>query len=99
MIDTYGSGTIHLSNSSIINNGDGTQSHDVYCSPIGAVAGIVVIESPAELIIDSCVITNNTRGLVVYDGSADIRISNTVLVNHIDSEVVLYDSTNVCVFH
>ena len=49
----------------------------------------MVIESPAELIIDSCVITNNTRGFVVYDGSADIRISNTALDNHIDSEVVL----------
>ena len=90
VINTYGSGAIHLSNSSIINNGDGTtQSHDLYCSPIGAVAGIVVIESPAELIIDSCVITNNTRGFVVYDGSADIRISNTVLVNQVNIEVVL----------
>ena len=90
VIDTWGStGTIRLSNSSIINNGDGTQSHDVYCSPIGAVAGIVVIELPAELIIDSCVITNNTRGLVVYGEYADIRISNTALDNYIDSEVVL----------
>ena len=87
VINTLGSGTIHLSNSSIINNGDGTQSHDIYCSPIGAVAGIVVIESSAELIIDSCVITNNTRGLAVYDGSADIHISTTVLFNHIDSEL------------
>ena len=94
VIDTYSSGTVHLSNSRIINNGDGTQSHDVYCSPIGVVAGIVVIGSPAELIIDSCVITNNTRGLVVYD-AAEIDISNTVLFNHIDSEVVLYDRSYV----
>ena len=93
IIHSWGStaGTILLSNSSIINNGDGTQSHDVYCSPIGAVAGIVVIKFPAEFIIDSCVITNNTRGIVVYDQSADIRISNTVLFNHIDSVVVLED--------
>ena len=90
VINTYGSGTIHLSNSSIINNGGSTQSHDVYCSPIGAVAGIVIIELPAELIIDSCVIANNTRGLVVYDQSADIRIFNTSLFNlDIDSVVVL----------
>ena len=89
-IYTWGStGTVHLSNSSIINNGDGTQSHDVYCSPIGTVAGIVIIELSPKLIIDSCVITNNTRGLVVYNGTADIRISNTFLDNHIDSEVVL----------
>ena len=80
--------TIHLNNTSIINNGDGTQSHDVYCSPIGAVAGIVVIKSPAELIIDSCVIKNNTRGILVYDGSY-IRISNTVLVKQVNNiEVV-----------
>ena len=88
----YGSGTIHLSNTSIINNGDGTQSsHDVYCSPIGIVAGIVVVGLPAELIIDSCVITNNTRGFVVYDGieSSDIHISNTVLFNQVNNEVVL----------
>ena len=91
VINTYGSGTIVLYNSSIINNGDGTQSYGVHCSPIGAVAGIVVIESPAEVIIDSCVITNNTRGLVVYDESADIHISNTTLFNHIDSVVVLKD--------
>ena len=81
--------TILLSNSSIINNGDGTQSHDVYCSPIGVVAGIVVIESSPKLMIDSCVITNNTRGFVMYNGTADIRISNTALDNYIDSEVVL----------
>ncbi len=77
--------SIHLSNSSIINNGDGTpSSHDVYCFPISTVAGIVVLEPPAELIIDSCVITNNTRGFVVYYGieSSDISISNTVLFNH-----------------
>ena len=88
VINTYGSGTIHLSNTSIINNGDGTQSYDAYCSPIGTVAGIVVIELLGELIIDSCVIINNTKGLVVYDESDDIRIFNTVLYNYIDSEVV-----------
>ena len=88
-IYSWGS-TVHLSNSSIINNGDGTQSHDVYCSPIGAVAGIVVIKSPDELIIDSCMITDNTRGLVVYDVSAAIHISNTVLFNQVNNiEVVL----------
>ena len=87
VINTFDSGTIHLNNSSIINNGDGTQSHDVYCSPTGAVAGIVVIKFPAEFIIDSCVITNNTKGLVVYE-SGDIHISNTVLNNNIDNEVV-----------
>ena len=102
-IDTWGSTqTIHLSNSSIINNGDGTQAYDVYCSPIGVVAGIVVIGSPAELIIDSCVITNNTRGLVVYDESADIRISNTVLVNQVNNiEVVLrkyYSSVYISIY-
>ncbi len=47
VINTYYS-TVHLSNTSIVNNGDGTQSRDVYCSPIGTVAGIVVIKSPAE---------------------------------------------------
>ena len=88
IIYTWGStGTVHLSNSSIINNGDGTQSHDIYCSPVGAVAGIVVIQSSSELIVDSCVIKNNTRGLVVYDGSADIHISNTVLVNQINNNL------------
>ena len=51
----------------------------------------MVIESSPKLIIDSCVITNNTRGLVVYDGSADIEITNTILFNHIDSVVVLKD--------
>ena len=95
VIDTYDSGTIHLSNTSIINIGGGTQSRDVYCSPIGAVAGIVVIESPAELIVDSCVITNNTRGIVVYNGLVDIRIHNTTLFNYIDSEVVLENWPNV----
>ena len=106
VINTYGSVTILLSNSSITNNGDGTQSHDIYCSPIGAVAGIVVIELLGErLIIDSCVITNNTKGLVVYD-SSDIRISNTVLNNNIDSEVIfngnydwLYISLNEVTLH
>ena len=91
VINTHYSTGILLSNSSIINNGDGTQSYDVYCSHIGAVAGIVVIESSPKLIIDSCVITNNTRGLVVYDQSADIQITNTTLFNHIDSVVVLKD--------
>ena len=96
VFDTYGSGTIYLSNSSITNNGDGSQSHDIYCSSIGAVTGIVVLRSLAKIIIDSCVITNNTRGLVVYDKSADIHISNTVLFNHIDSVVVVKDwSANV----
>ena len=94
VIDTYFS-TVHLSNSRIINNGDGSQSHDIYCSPIGAVAGIVVMKSPAELMIYSCVISNNTRGLVVYEGSASIQISNTVLFNYVDSEVVLQDRFNV----
>ena len=93
-INTWTFYSIHLSNSSIINNGDGTQSsHDVYCSPIGIDAGIMVIKSPAELIIDSCVITNNTRGIVVYDDgieSLDIRISNTVLFNQVNIQVVLY---------
>ena len=98
VIDTYGSGTIVLYNSSIINNGGGTQSHDAaYCSPIGSVAGIVVIESPAELIIDSCMITNNTRGFLVYDESADIRISNTVSNIHLDNAVVYNDRGNVCI--
>ena len=91
VIDAYDSGTINLSNTSIINNGGGTQSHDVYCSPISAVAGIVVIESPAELIIDSCVITNNTRGFVVYDNSGSIRISNTSLFNLDIDSVVVHD--------
>ena len=98
VIDTYGSGTIHLSNFSIINNGGGTPSHDAaYCSPIGSVAGIVVIELSAKLIIDSCNITNNTRGFLVYDGSADIRISNTVSNNHLDNAVVYNDRGNVCI--
>ena len=91
----HSTGTIHLSHTSIINNGDGTQSHDVYCSPIGAVAGIVVIESPAELIIDSCNITDNTRGFLVYDGSVDIRITNTMSNNHLDNAVVYNDGGNV----
>ena len=88
VINTYGSGTILLSNTSIINNGDGSQSHDIYCSPSDAVAGIVIIESPAEIIIDSCVITNNIRGFVVYDGAV-IDIYNTILVNQLNSEIVL----------
>ena len=91
----HSTGTIHLSNSSIINNGDGTQSHDVYCSPIGAVAGIVVIELSAKLIIDSCNITNNTRGFLVYDGSVDIRITNTMSNNHLDNAVVYNYEGNV----
>ena len=96
VINTLGSGTIHLSNFSIINNGGGTQSHDAaYCSPIGSVAGIVVIELSAKLIIDSCNITNNTRGFLVYDGSADICISNTVSNNHLDNAVVYNDRGNV----
>ena len=93
VIDTYGSETVRLSNSSIINNGDGSQSHDIYCSPIGAIAGIVVTGLPDEIVIDSCVITNNTRGLVVYGDfdSIEIYIFNTVLINYIDSEVVFHD--------
>ena len=102
-IYSWGStGTVRLSNSSIINNGGGTQSHDVNCSPIDAVAGIVVIRSPAKLIIDSCVITDNTRGLVVYDESADVRISNTVLFNQVNNiEVVLrkyYSSVYISIY-
>ena len=108
VIDTFGSGTILLSNSSIINNGDGTQSHDVYCSPIAAVAGIVVIKLPAELIIDSCVIKNHTKGIVVHRGEdsfgiLSIHVFNTVLLNSIDSEVIFIKRsnedwwTNVCI--
>ena len=92
-IHSDSSGIIHLSNSSIINNGGGRQSHDAYCSPIGTVAGIVVIELPGELIIDSCVIKSNIRGFVVYEVSASIRLSNTDLDNRLDisSEVVFQD--------
>ena len=96
VINANGSGTIRLRNSSIINN-DETQIRDVYCSPIGAVAGIVVLELPAKLIIDSCNITNNTRGIVVYDESAEtqVSISNSVLMNHFtDCGVVLKKQTN-----
>ena len=111
VICSLGSGTIRLSNSNIINNGDGTQSHDVYCSPIGSVAGIMVLELPDEFIIDSCVIINNTKGIAVYSGDdsieiLSIHISNTVLLNSIDIEVVFITKTddedwiwwpNVCV--
>ena len=79
--DLYGSGNYLISRTNITNSIFDTKSSFGYeCSPDQSGAIVLIYFTPPErLVLDSCDITNNTRGLtlVAYSGSSAFEIQNT----------------------